>query len=175
MKHLLALLCTLNMMFALTADDIKNIEIEDLHVYYGGGFEYIDALDGSATNITMGLTAFAPNIHELLVLEATASYSIVAASQSAQLGNASYTAKIINTGAYAGYMVESESPFSLTPKAGLQLIYASSSDSFGFSLAAGITASYELVEKDMIVFADILLISGATLVSFGVSLPFEVD
>jgi hypothetical protein len=173
-KYMQVLFLTLQTLFALSVDDIKNIEIEDFHVYYGGGMEFVDALEEAAINVTVGATAFAPNIHDLLVLEVTASFSAVPAAKVASSTSKAYETTIFNSGAYIGYLVESESPFTLTPKAGVQLVYASTGG-FGVSMAGGITAGYELVDQNMIVFADYVLISGAQILSAGISMPFDLD
>ena len=100
MKYIISLLLTLNALFAITMNDIKNIVIEDLHVYGGLGYEYVDVLDGEATNLIGGATAFAPNIHDLVVLEVSASLSISPASQSTTTTTQGYDVTILNAGGY---------------------------------------------------------------------------
>lgn len=154
----------------------RTLAFTNSRFYLGLGEETVSSLDGTAVNLLGGMTASMEEMDESMIFEAQAAISVIPASENATPVDAAYEVTIFNIGMYSGYLLGNEdSSVRFMPKAGLNLAYASSTQSYAISLAAGARVIYELKGEDMQIFADYTIIKGAKMLSFGVSFPFVMD
>ena len=163
-KTLLAILCV-HMAHAL------ELELDWPSVFIGAGYESISVLDTPAIDLVAGGSMFVPSLDPQMTVDAMVSYSVVKATKKATSSLAEYSTGIMNIGAYAGYLIEFDSPFLIRPKVGANLAYASITQKYALSLGYGATLYYDSLQHSNVLYFDVTKAGKMTLLSVGVSIP----